>query len=84
METKKINIHEFVRMFNLTVELLHNPRPDGSDYWEARIKGTPDVFIKATFKKDTHTRGEMLDYVYLLLTDAITKNTLKPGIKYRN
>ncbi len=76
-----MNIHEFVRKYNLTVELLHNPRPDGSDYWEARIKGTLDVIIKATFEKDTHTRGEMFDYVYLHLTDSITNLTLDNGLR---
>ncbi len=75
-----MNIHEFVRKYNQTIELLHNPRPDGSDYWEARIKGTPGVYTKVTFKKDTYTRGEMFDYVYLLLTDAITNLTLDDGL----
>ncbi len=76
----RMNIHEFVRKYNLTVELLHNPRPDGSDYWEARIKGTPDSSIKATFKKDTYILEEMFDYVYRRLAEAITNSTLNSGL----
>ncbi len=75
-----MNAYEFIRKYNLTVEILHNPRPDGSDYWEIRIKGTPNVLCKLTFKKDTYTLGEMYEHIYKQFAEAITNLTLDNGL----